>query len=185
MLRLFVAVKLSSGINSKIAALLLGKEPDLAWVREENLHVTLKFLGATEPEKIGQIGGAMRESSALLPVETSARGLGVFPDERRARVLWVGLEDANAGLERMAQMLDQRLGALGFKREARAFSPHLTVARIKATRTPTSVARLLKTHRETFFGSCLIDEVVLFESKTFSEGVRYSPVQVITKENLC
>jgi 2'-5' RNA ligase len=110
------------------------------WIPSENQHVTLKFLGSTEEGLVADVAGACRELAAsYAPSPLGLDGLGVFPSRKRARVLWLGVGDPDRLLASLAAGLDERLGPLGFARETRTFSAHLTVARF---RTPQSVGQL-------------------------------------------
>jgi 2'-5' RNA ligase len=131
-LRLFVAVEAPEPVRTALAdavAHVRERFPKARWVPTENQHVTMKFLGATYPrlvewvtETVSRVAGEHRA------VRTCVEGLGAFPNARRARVLWAGLDDADGRLERLAASLDEAL-AREFKPEKRAFTPHLTVAR--------------------------------------------------------
>jgi RNA 2',3'-cyclic 3'-phosphodiesterase len=103
--------------------------PRAKWVPKQNQHVTLKFLGATWPRLVPWVHETVASiARAHAPVPTRVLGLGAFPTTRRARVLWVGLEDAENGLVRIATALDDALSR-EFTPEKRGFTPHLTVAR--------------------------------------------------------
>jgi len=131
-LRLFVAVEVPQGVRAVIqerVAPLRERYPRARWVPIQNQHVTLKFLGSTWPRlvewvvaTVGQVAGEHA------PFETRVAGLGAFPSDRRARVLWAGLDDAPGRMGAIASDLDRRL-AEAFAPEKRPFTPHLTVAR--------------------------------------------------------
>lgn len=131
-LRLFVAVEVPEEVRAAIAeavASVRERFPKARWVPPQNQHVTLKFLGSTWPRLIGWVtetisGVAAREAT----FQTRVEDLGVFPNARRARVLWAGLDDTGRRLERLAAGLDEAL-AREFEPEKRAFTPHLTIAR--------------------------------------------------------
>ncbi len=107
--------------------------PGARWVPTENQHVTLKFLGSTAPDLLDAVATRCGEiATAHAPSPLRLSGLGVFPNPRRARVLWVGLDDRSALLASLAAALDAALEPLGFASEGRAFTPHLTLARFKA-----------------------------------------------------
>jgi 2'-5' RNA ligase len=132
--RLFVAVDVPEEIRWAVASAvgpLRDEFPSGRWVPIENQHVTLKFLGATRPGLMDRVTEAV-EGVALAAAPFSMRvdGLGAFPNERRARVLWAGLDDPDGRLIELAGALD---GALrrDFPPEQRAFTPHLTVARFE------------------------------------------------------
>src|SRR5258707_7568727 len=98
------------------------------WVRPENLHVTLKFIGNVDADKLDAIRAALADVRSGSAVELRFRGLGFFPNEKRPRVLWDGME-ASPNLATLAADIDARLEKLGIPRETREFSPHLTLAR--------------------------------------------------------
>jgi 2'-5' RNA ligase len=131
-LRLFVAFDVPQAVpDAAENAVARWRErfPRAKWVPKQNQHVTLKFLGATWPRLVPWV----HETVAMVarehaPVPTRVLGLGAFPNARRARVLWVGLDDAEGRLARIAADLDEVLSP-EFPPEKRGFTPHLTVAR--------------------------------------------------------
>jgi 2'-5' RNA ligase len=147
---------------------------DARWVPPDNQHVTLKFLGWTPPERVGEVthaigGVAVRHA----PLTARLDGLGGFPSLRRARVLWVGLDDPQRRLPALAGDLDTALEPHGFAPEARPFTAHLTVARF---RTPVRLDGVLPAGGPAGFEPFHIDEVVLFRSRLHPGGARYEPV---------
>jgi RNA 2',3'-cyclic 3'-phosphodiesterase len=179
--RLFVALEIPSAVRDNLAALIeeLRAEDTTAakskarWVRAENLHVTLKFIGDVDAGKLDAIRAALGEVSAGGAVELRFRGLGFFPNEKRPRVLWAGI-GASPNLEPLAAGIDARLEKLGIPRETREFAPHLTLARFD----PPGVSEKLRgaaqqnTARE--FGVVRAGEFHLFESKTRPTGAEYT-----------
>jgi 2'-5' RNA ligase len=131
-LRLFVAVDIPEdvrGLVDRSVEPLRERFPKGRWVPTANQHVTLKFLGSTWPRLVEPVTRTVGEVAAAHdPFETRVAELGAFPSARRARVLWVGLEDPASRLARIAAALDEAL-ARDFAPEKRAFTPHLTVAR--------------------------------------------------------
>jgi RNA 2',3'-cyclic 3'-phosphodiesterase len=133
-LRLFVAIDLPQDVQRLVeegVAPLRERYPRARWVPTRNQHVTMKFLGATWPRLVDHVvevvGGV---ATAHPPFQTRVAELGAFPSARRARVLWVGLEDPAGRLAAIAGGLDTAL-AKDFAPEKRAFAPHLTVARFE------------------------------------------------------
>ena len=127
--------QLKEGINAELRK--AGSEARLQWVRPESIHLTLKFLGDVDERRIDPLCRALTEAvSGLEPFSVQAHGVGVFPDLRMPRVLWVGLSDSDhqssrQSLTHLAQEVDRAFHGLGFPSESRPFSPHLTLARIK------------------------------------------------------
>jgi 2'-5' RNA ligase len=133
-MRLFLAVNLPDETRDAVfaaAAPMRAAAPGVAWVRPHLLHVTLKFLGET-PEAAAD--GVRRAAEAVAlgsaPFEVHLRGAGAFPNFRRPRVVWIGIEPA-APMARLAAGLDAACAALGFAREERPFAAHLTLGRVK------------------------------------------------------
>jgi len=104
-----------------------------SWVRPGNIHLTLKFLGDIEPNQVPGIRDKITVALApLAPFEVSLDRVGVFPDLKRPRVLWVGLKDEQGTLKTLWSGIEQALESAGFPVDPRPFSPHLTLARIKS-----------------------------------------------------
>jgi 2'-5' RNA ligase len=135
-LRLFVASEVPEGVRGAVAgavAPVRERFPKARWVPPQNQHVTLKFLGSTYPRLVDWVTATVGEvASRHAPFTTRVEGLGAFPNARRARVLWAGLENRGSAFERLAADLDEALSK-EFKAEKRAFTPHLTVARFEPT----------------------------------------------------
>ena len=133
-LRLFVAFDIPEEIRDSVeSAVAQWREryPRAKWVPKPNQHVTLKFLGATWPRLVEWVRETVANAAhANEPVRTRVTGLGAFPNERRGRVLWAGLDDDGRRLARIAASLDEGLSR-EFAPEKRAFTPHLTVARFQ------------------------------------------------------
>lgn len=150
------------------------------WVGRENLHFTVKFLGAVGEEKIAPISDALERAVGSVPrFSITGRGIGVFPDIRRARVLWAGFESDH--LEALAREIEALLEPIGFPREKRSFKPHLTIGR---WRDPVNQEEKLKREIEQWkdydFGVSRVEEVILFRSLLKPQGAVYSPLHVVS-----
>ena len=148
MIRTFIAVELDEDIRSAISALqgqvrdelqreLRKTSPDarLQWVKPQSIHLTLKFLGDIREDQVQEIGEGLAAALQTQPAfSLKVGGLGVFPDLRAPRVLWIGLEpmsDAPSAIGTLARKVEEAIVALHFPSEAKPFTPHLTLARIK------------------------------------------------------
>jgi RNA 2',3'-cyclic 3'-phosphodiesterase len=133
-LRLFVATEIPDEIRGALAEAVRPvreRFPKARWVPIQNQHVTVKFLGSTYPRLVEWVTATVRQVATRNAVFTTrVEGLGAFPNARRARVLWAGLDDAASAFGRLAADLDESLSE-EFKQEKRAFTPHLTVARFE------------------------------------------------------
>jgi len=129
-MRLFIALDIDDAIRERIARFIEGVQgfaPEARWVKPESLHVTLKFIGEQPEAAVEQIKLALGTISGNA-AELQFRGYGFFPTAKSARVFWIGME-ARPQLALLATTIDTQMAALGVAREARAFSPHLTLAR--------------------------------------------------------
>ncbi|HEX8872687.1 MAG TPA: RNA 2',3'-cyclic phosphodiesterase, partial [Candidatus Acidoferrum sp.] len=107
-MRLFVAIQIPAGVRAALAAFLKelrGIAPLAKWVRAENLHLTLKFLGETDSSRLGAISKSLCSVRSPRPVDAAVSGLGFFPEDRRSRVFWAGLE-ASPNLKTLAADID-------------------------------------------------------------------------------
>ncbi len=176
--RLFVAVELASVARQveEIQSLLRAVAADVNWVRPENFHLTLKFLGATPDERIESIRQALaRAVSGMEPFEVELSRVGAFPSPSRARVVWVGLAPERP-LVQLAGRVEDELEGLGVAREERPFAAHVTMGR---RRTPRRDEMLQKTLGELTVASgarSRIAEAVLMQSHLRPGGPVYTPV---------
>jgi 2'-5' RNA ligase len=180
-LRLFVALEIPSAVRENLAALMnelraadaSSSKNKARWVRPENLHVTLKFIGDVDAGKLDAIRASLAEVRADRSVELRFRGLGFFPNENRPRVLWAGME-ASPNLATLAADIDARLEKLGIPRETREFSPHLTLARFDPRGISEKLRATALENATREFGAVRSSEFHLFESKTRPTGAEYT-----------
>lgn len=180
-LRVFCAVELPAPIRERVAGHAARLRRDfphvrVGWDLSEKLHLTLKFVGETEPARVARLTQAAgRAAAGVAPFSLSIEGTGMFPPRGVPRVLWLGVKDIEGGLALLQQRLEEGCAAEGFPREARAFRPHLTVGRIRAA---DGVAPLAAAHRETVFHSdpFNVTEMVVMRSDLGPGGSRYTPL---------
>jgi len=140
-IRSFIAVELPEEVRSGLlqlqAALRSAGHTFVKWVTPEGIHLTLKFLGNISPQKVAEITRVMEEASqAVSFFRLNVGGLGAFPNLRRPRVLWLGVGGEVDKLVVLQQRIDEGLVPLGFAREIRPFTPHLTLARLRQGASP-------------------------------------------------
>ena len=181
-LRLFVAISIPPGHLERLHTAtedLRARWPTARWLEPENQHVTLKFLGSTLPELVDEVRAAVRQSVAgREPASVRLSDLGVFPGPRRARVLWVGLEDPEDLLVSVAGALEAALEPLGFRPEQRRFHPHLTLARFRTPERITGGLPALELDLE----SIVVDALGLFRSHLHPKGARYEVLETFALE---
>jgi 2'-5' RNA ligase len=175
-MRLFVALDIPEEVRSSLVALTAKLRPacrNARWVRIEGLHVTLKFIGETSPEKTDEIKTSLASIPLRAPIPITFRGLGFFPDERRPHVLWAGIK-AGAELAALAGAVETALEPLGIPREAREFSPHLTLARLETPRVLEAFKDAVKNAGRLAFGRTTAGEFHLYQSVLKPGGAEYT-----------
>jgi RNA 2',3'-cyclic 3'-phosphodiesterase len=175
-IRAFIAVSLDSKVIDTIADATARLKPKIAgvrWIAPVNFHLTLRFLGDIDEALIEPIGAALREQLQLFPrFIINAKGLGVFPGPKRPHVLWVGLTGGDLIL--LAARVESALQALGFTRESRKFTPHLTIGRWRQSdRASKSLGRELESWKDHDFGRSNVERVRLMQSVLKPEGPTY------------
>jgi len=145
-------------------------------VSTDNLHITLRFLGGTFASTLPNVGKVIQVSvQDIAPFDLRLIGLGAFPDVDRPRVVWVGTQN-NAPLSTVVKRMQEPLTDLGFAGDARPWSPHLTLARIKA-RPPRQLINALRRHGDADFGYVRITTVDLMLSTLSQSGATYHVVR--------
>jgi len=175
--RLFFAIELSDALRVSLdhaIAPLRAAEPGLAWVPPEKLHLTMKFLGETsEGDAERLVAAANLVAARHRPLEMTLGGVGAFPNFRRARVVWIGVE-SEPRLELLHHDLEVACGDAGFEVEGRPFRPHITLARV---RTPLPIERARPfaraARRVAYAASEDVRALGLLESTPGSRDARY------------
>jgi 2'-5' RNA ligase len=145
------------------------------WVRPENIHLTLKFLGNIDPGDIDKIGDAMSDTVMDLdPLTLAARGVGVFPGIKRPRVIWVGLGGQTQLLFAVQRKLEDNLAVIGFAKEKRPFKGHLTLGRFRQAVDPHTTSRVIQEHADLKSEDFTANRIVLFQSDLKPTGPVYS-----------
>lgn len=178
-MRLFVALEIPSTVRENLADLLKSLRavsPQTRWVRPENLHVTLKFIGEVAVARLAAIRAGLAQVRSDRPVTLNFRGLGFFPSEKHPRVFWAGIE-ASPNLQTLAAGIEKAMETLGVPREQRPFSPHLTLARFEPPRLPEQLRAVIQENVERDFGSLRANQFHLIESKLKPSGAEYTTVE--------
>jgi 2'-5' RNA ligase len=148
---------------------------DVAWVAPGNLHLTLKFLGAVPETRIDSVAGALTDASREAnPFEARIHGLGAFPSAGRPRVVWAGVTDGASQMTELAQRVDVALAALGFPRDDRPFSPHVTLGRVRRPGRNPALTDALETATTREFGRVPVPSTSLMRSELGPRGARYT-----------
>jgi len=181
--RTFMALNLPVTTIRKVEAMMKeelrprAKELELkvGWVRAPNMHITLKFLGNVPEETCRVISDRLPTlTDARAPLRLHLKGLGAFPSAEKPRVIWLGLEQQDDALTRLATVVDGWFEDLGFEKEKREFRAHLTLGRVKKG----SAVDLLATPElaEVDLGPCTATDVVFYRSVLQRTGAEYTPL---------
>jgi 2'-5' RNA ligase len=180
-IRTFIALELPPAVISLLAKVqndLKSMRLRAKWVRPENIHLTLKFLGNINPGDIDKIGGAMMEAVGdFARFDLVARGVGVFPGIKRPRVIWVGLGGEIQSLFAMQRMLEDKLADLGFNKEKKPFKGHLTLGRFRQTISPDTIQQCIRKYADLSSEKFTARRIILFKSDLKPTGAVYSQLR--------
>jgi RNA 2',3'-cyclic 3'-phosphodiesterase len=177
-MRAFIAVDLAPEIKAAVEALvraLRRKGGDVAWVKPEALHLTLKFLGDIPNEEAGALKALLeRIAAGRRPFPLRLKGTGTFPPGGKAntRILWAGIAET-PGLMELQSALEAECEKAGFPREERAFHPHLTLGRVKSRDGLEPVLGELERNREIELGGMSVAALTFYQSFLSPSGPRY------------
>ena len=178
--RTFVAVPVSDAQRQRLDRLrieLARRLPDIKWTEPENLHVTLVFLGEVDDRELPRVCALTQEAIDLLelsPFPLTLSQLGCFPHERRPRVLWVGVAEGAEQLSQLHDALESQFIALGYRREDRRFTAHVTLGRTKTDGPLQSLAQVLTEHLSWTAGETTVQEVHVMGSQLTRNGPHYT-----------
>ena len=147
----------------------------IRWVRPENIHLTLKFLGDIKEADTKNVSRAISESvTGYAPISLMVKGIGVFPGIIRPRVIWLGVANQIDVLTTFQKTLDEKLKAIGFPREKRPFKGHLTLGRIKSKIDPKTLHDVLKKFTQFESDHFFADRIILYKSDLKPGGAVYT-----------
>ena len=185
--RSFIAIELPGELKAELVELEARLKSDspfgVKWVDPYSIHLTLKFLGNVSLDKIGEITRAMEEAArGIPPFHLQVKDLGTFPNLKRVQVIWVGVGGEIDKLGVLQQRIDSSLAPLGFPKESRRFTPHLTLARVRNQASLSQRQRLGQIVADTSFGAAhgiKVDTVNLMRSQLTREGAIYSRISSV------
>ena len=173
-MRLFIALDLSAEVVGHLEDLLRRLKPTarVNWSPPANLHITAKFIGEWPEARLEELKSAIAPLAPSRPIPVHVRDLGFFPNARSPRVFWCGIDAP--GLSELAAALDDACGRLGVEREKRAFSPHLTLARIKERLDLDPLHQAIARLASTDFGAFQARSFFLYRSQLHPTGSVYT-----------
>jgi len=186
-IRAFIAIRLPESVLQAMgqAQETLGRlGRGIRWVRKEGIHLTLKFLGDVDRDDVEKIQIAMeRASEGSSSFVLAGEGIGVFPDLRRPRVIWIGLSGDLQVLLALQAHLDSQLKGLGFPKEKRPFKGHLTLGRVKGRPDTTRLREALEGLRRFQTDAFTVQSVALFQSTLRPQGAVYTKLTEVPLGN--
>lgn len=188
-LRTFIAVDLGPAIRERCQALqttLARAGTEVKWVEQENLHVTLLFLGEVDERDVTPVCQAVSTVCAAQPAITLSVGtVGCFPNPRRPRVVWVGVGEGAAELVALHDAIERPLLKLGcYRREERKYTPHITLGRVRGNEPPAGLAAALTKQADWQAGSIDVHELLILSSELTPRGPIYSVLSRARMANL-
>jgi 2'-5' RNA ligase len=180
-MRLFIAIQLPSKIEKEIGKLQdkfkkISAKDKISWVKPENVHVTLKFLGETDLKYTGKIISVMEKAvSGMERFDILIEDTGVFPSAKNPRVMWIDCKDEGENITAIKRRLDRGLKRLGFGVEKKKFQPHLTIARIRHLSKDSEVIEKFLMNK-TEFGKIEAGSIQLISSELSSTGSKYEVI---------
>jgi len=148
-------------------------------VDPESMHLTLKFLGDTDEDLINEIEKIIKESSqGIKPFKIKLEGTGVFPNKNYIKIIWIGVNDGEQIIP-IAEKIDEEISNLGFKKEKRKFSAHLTIGRVKTAKNKDELIQIIEEYNEILFSEFEVKSIKLIKSELTPNGPIYSTLKEI------
>ncbi|MCS7151875.1 MAG: RNA 2',3'-cyclic phosphodiesterase [Endomicrobia bacterium] len=189
-MRTFIAVELEKNILDTIGDFIFKtyREIDsnkISWVKKENLHITLKFLGEINEKQVEVVKSVLDSVvKNIKEFKIIIEGIGVFPKIDFPRVLWLGIKDGAQKISELANFIDNELSNKGFAKEQKEFVAHLTIARIKQVRRLSEIVNYVEKYKNQHFGSSKVNSITFFQSILKPEGPEYKPIVKIFLKHL-
>jgi 2'-5' RNA ligase len=178
LVRLFVAVNLEADLVAAAARTqhaLQRSGADVKWVNPDGFHFTLKFLGSVDEARVGEIVEALDGAvSSTEPFEVCLEGVGAFPHPSAPRVVWLGMSEGGTPLAGLAGAVAAAMERLGFAREDRPFSGHLTLGRVRSPRGREALQQALAAEAADMIGRMTVRRVSLMQSRLSPQGATYT-----------
>jgi 2'-5' RNA ligase len=180
-IRCFVAVNLPPFIKENLGRIqeeLRKAQADVSWVKPENIHLTLKFLGGIGEKRVERVKEVLANAVAMAgSFDIQLEGLGVFPGIKSPRVVWVGVKETPAALIELQKAVDEGLAQIGFPKEGRKFSPHFTLGRVRSPRNVEALRQALTEVKTEGLEAVKIESLELMQSQLSPKGSTYSVLQ--------
>ncbi len=189
-MRTFIAVEIQHGLADKIYEFILKskqqiKSNKISWVKKENLHITLKFLGEASDKEVEVVRDVLNEVvKNFSKFSFFVKDIGVFPNIRNARVIWLGIEDEKNNLSLLSKIINEELLRKGLQKENKDFVSHITIGRIKNLANSSEIEKYIHNNLGLNFGENTTEFITFFQSILKPEGPIYLPIEKFYLKNL-
>lgn len=189
-MRTFIAVEIQHDLAEKIYEFILKSQKQIktnkiSWVKKENLHITLKFLGEIDDKEVEVVRDVLNEVvKNFSKFSFFVKDIGVFPNIRNARVVWLGIKDSENNLSLLSKVINEELAQKGFPKENKDFLSHITIGRIKNLANPSEIEKYIHSHLGLSFGENTTEFITFFQSILKPEGPTYVPIEKFYLKNL-
>jgi len=185
-MRTFIAIELPDQIKDKLAelqALLKKSGADVKWVKPDNIHLTLKFLGEIDEEKAIKVAEIMEDTArGAQQFQINLSSCGAFPKIEFPRVIWVAIDPGDLEAKALSKDLEEKIEKLGIPKEERPFSAHITIGRVRSLLNKDKLIKALK-EAESYFGGKNIGfgvtKITLFKSALGPSGPSYAALKEV------
>jgi 2'-5' RNA ligase len=188
-IRAFIAVEINDAIRAGLAdvqGILKEANGHVSWVKPQNIHSTLLFLGDLFSDSVSAAANALvQAASACRPFEIEISGIGYFGSLRSPRIIWAGVAGGVTPLVELQDGIVVTALAAGLKPDTKPFKPHFTIGRVRSNRNAATLIRAIETSKDKSFGTLFVKRVVLMRSELSAQGPEYSLLQeaVLGREN--
>lgn len=180
-IRAFIAVEIDDAVRIKLAAMqdvLKEANAHVSWVKPQNIHCTLVFLGDIFAGTVNSIAAALNQAAAACkPFEIEITGLGFFGSPRSPRIIWAGITGAVTPLVKLQSDIVANALAAGLKFDSKPFKPHLSVGRVRSNRNAQALVKAIEAGKDESFGKLVVQRAVLMKSILGPQGPEYSVLQ--------
>jgi 2'-5' RNA ligase len=176
----FIAIDINNTQNVlNLLQEITNSNADVKLVEPQNIHITLKFLGDVEETNIDEIEQIMKDSvKGIKPFLLKLRGTGVFPNHNYIRIVWIGIKGTEV-IEKISRSIDEGLSQLGFKREKRGFSAHLTIGRVKTAKNKQLLLTAIEKYKDFDFSTHEVNSIKLKKSVLTPKGPIYTTLREV------
>jgi 2'-5' RNA ligase len=181
--RTFIAILLHGSLHNTLGEIidkLASSKAKVKWVEPQNVHITLKFLGNVDEERLPEVYAACeRAATGIDPIDLEMRAIDCFPNRKSPRIVWLGIERGAEAVKRLRERVEAELTGIGFSPEEKLFRAHLTIGRVKGKGGLSPLCRLLDEKKNIFVGSMRAEKISVMKSKILPSGPEYTEMKAI------